>query len=74
MSETEKIEALAGDILRGAAAISAFLFDDEEDRRVVYNLAAKRNLPCFYMGQTLCARRSTLKAWIERQEAAHLEA
>ncbi len=57
---------LAGDVLRGADAIARFL---GFPRRAVYHAAAKGSLPVFRMGETVCARRSTLLAWIATQES-----
>lgn len=56
---------LASDILRGANAIAGHL---GFPRRVVYHLAANDNLPTFRLGATVCARKSTLDAWIAAQE------
>lgn len=58
-----------GDILQGAAAISRFLFGSESDRRRVYFLVESGALPHFRLGGTVCARRSTLLDWIEKQES-----
>ena len=57
---------IATDILKGASEIAEFL---GFDRRSVYHAAANDNLPHFKMGSTVCARKSTLLAWIEEQEA-----
>lgn len=59
--------SLAEDILRGAAAIAEFMGCP---RRAVYHMASKGGLPVFRMGDIVCARRSTLTAWIAEQEAA----
>lgn len=56
---------LAFDILRGADAIAAFL---GFPRRAIYHLVSKGGLPAFRLGETICARRSTLTAWIAEQE------
>ena len=57
---------LSADILRGAAAIAAHL---GFDRRVVYHLVARGSIPTFRLGETVCARKSTINAWIAAQEA-----
>ena len=57
---------LATDILRGADAIAGFL---GFPRRTIYHLASKNGLPHFKLGETICARRSTLTSCIEQQEA-----
>ena len=56
------------DILRGAQAISGFLFGESCARRVYY-LVERRGLPVFRLGSMICARRSVLTQWIELQEA-----
>jgi hypothetical protein len=62
-------KTIADDLLRGASAIAEFMFGDRRKRRQVYHLAQTGQLPVFKLGATLCARRSTLIAWIEAQEA-----
>jgi hypothetical protein len=61
-------ESLADDLLRGADKIAEFLFGDPTERRKIYHLSEKSRLPVFRLGSVLCARKSTLKAWIEDQE------
>ncbi|HEY5378941.1 MAG TPA: DNA-binding protein [Pseudolabrys sp.] len=56
------------DLLFGAEAISLFLFNDPKFRRRVYHLAEKHNLPKFYIGSTICARRSRLKEWLDTKD------
>ena len=58
----------AKDLLRGADAIAAFLFDDAGMRRKVYHLVATSNLPVFKLGSMICARKSVLLQWVQRQE------
>ncbi|WP_346296433.1 DNA-binding protein [Rhodopseudomonas sp. P1] len=60
---------LAGDILSGANEIAEFLYGDRKHRRKVYNLVEADCLPVFRLGANICARRSVLLAWIEKQEA-----
>lgn len=55
-------------VLRGAAAIARHLFGDPKLRRAVYYHAEKRHLPVFRVGATICARKSSLDAWIADQE------
>lgn len=64
---TANNDNIAGDMLRGAEAIAAFL---GLPRRAVYHAASKGNLPVFRLGETLLGRKSTLLAWIAEQEAA----
>lgn len=63
---------LSEDLMVGAPAISVFMFgnDTETNRRRVYHAADKLGLPCFKIGGSLCARRSTILNWIEQQEKA----
>ncbi|CUW39296.1 conserved protein of unknown function [Magnetospirillum sp. XM-1] len=61
---------LADDILRGADQIAAYLFGDVRHRRKVYHLAENTKFPMFRLGSILCARKSTLRQWIEDQEKA----
>lgn len=59
---------LGDDLLVGAAAIAAFVFGSEKERRRVYYMAEINELPCFQLGTTLCARRSTLMRHIAHRE------
>jgi len=77
MPETRPDEAatpaqtpLCDDILRGADEIARFVFGDAKHRRKVYYLTgdAKHGLPYFKLGSVICARKSTLLAWIADQE------
>jgi hypothetical protein len=65
---------LSADLLRGAEEIAGFMFGDRTERRQVYHLAsevrAEDRLPLFRLGATLCARKSTLLAWIAQREAS----
>ncbi len=73
MSDTPRSASeapLADDLLEGAAQIAAFLFGDAKQRRRVYWLAQNQSLPVFRIGQSICARPSTLRRWITEQEAA----
>ena len=60
--------ALADDLLRGAEEIAQFVYGHRRHRRKIYHLVQTKRLPVFHLGSTLCARRSTLIAWIEDQE------
>lgn len=57
---------LATDLLRGAEAIAEYL---GFPRRAIYHAATKNHLPHFRIGETVCARKSTLTAWISEQES-----
>lgn len=54
---------IADDMLQGADAIAAFM---GLSPRQVYH--QQKRLPVFNIGSMLCARRSTLLAWVEEQE------
>lgn len=66
----EPYPSLADDLLRGADAIATFVFGSARHRRKIYYLAtdAKLRMPVFRLGSVICARKSTLIEWIERQE------
>ena len=67
---TKPPATIADDLLRGADEIAEFVFGSKRHRRKVYYLTgdAKTRMPHFRIGSVLCARKSTLLAWIERQE------
>ena len=60
---------LHDDILHGAAELAEFLYGQQGRRRAIYHLIEKGQLPVFWLGSTICGRRSTLLAWIKEQEA-----
>lgn len=68
----EALPPLSQDLLHGAKAIAVFVYgsDDETSTRRIYHAVDKLGLPTFRMGSTICARRSSILKWIERQEAA----
>ncbi len=55
------------DLLHGVRAIAEFMSLPE---RTVYHAVARKHLPTFRIGQSICARRSTLMEWVEQQERA----
>jgi hypothetical protein len=59
----------AGDMLREADAIAAFLFGDAKQRRRVYHLVQTGSLPHFRLGMAIYGRKSVLLQWIAQQEA-----
>jgi hypothetical protein len=65
--------ALASDLLKGAEQIATFMFGDPAERRQVYHLASEvapqDRLPVFRLGAVICARKSTLLAWVAEREA-----
>ena len=60
----------AGDLLFGAAAISDFMLGSKSEgaRQRIYGLVHRRLIPIFYMGSTICARKSSLLNFIEEKE------
>ncbi len=72
MSENDRT-SLSSDILEGAAEIAEYLLGTRDQRRRIYWLVEKQSLPVFRLGQTLCARKSTLSHWIGEQERAGIE-
>lgn len=54
------------DFLYGVPAIAAYL---NLKPRQVYHLADGQGLPTFKLGGKTCARRSSLKTWLDEQEA-----
>jgi hypothetical protein len=64
------ITPISDDLLHGAAAIAEFIFGSAAERRRVSHLATNGGLPCFRLGAVLCARKSTLLAWIAEREKA----
>lgn len=61
-------ETLGDDLLQGAAEIAQFLFNDAKKRRKVYHLVENSKLPVFWLGKTICGRKSTLRGFIAEQE------
>jgi hypothetical protein len=61
-------DCIADDLLEGAEEIARFMFGSPDKRRRVYHLAARSDLPLFRLGEVICGRRSTLLAWIAKQE------
>lgn len=53
------------DVLKGAEEIAAFL---GEDKRSVFYQISRGNIPHYRIGTAIRARRSTLAAWVARQE------
>jgi hypothetical protein len=70
--------SLADDLLEGAEAIATFMYGDPRLVRSVYRLSTEvsteHRAPFFKMGNnTLCARKSTLLAWITAKEKAQFQ-
>jgi hypothetical protein len=66
----EVCPTIADDLLRGADEIARFVFGSPKHRRKIYYYAtdAKVRMPVFRIGTIICARKSRLIEWIERQE------
>lgn len=62
---------LSGDIPRGAAEISKFLFGEKNCKRKVYYLTERNFLPVFRVGSMLCGWTSTLTDWTVAMECCH---
>lgn len=58
---------IVGDLLLGADAIAAFL---GVTRRQTYRLTYENIIPTFKAGGSVAARRSSLRRWMDEQEAA----
>lgn len=58
-------QPLNGDLLRGAERIGTWLGISE---KWVRDLASHGRLPVFRIGNTICARKSTMYSWIAEQE------
>jgi hypothetical protein len=67
-SELQSGDKLAGDLIQGASAIATHIFGNPAYRRRVYHLAETGKLPVFRLGAAICARKSTIEAWIGEQE------
>ena len=59
---------LHSDMLEGADQIAAFIYGDRTKRGKVYHLVEANHLPVFKLGKAICARKSTLLAFIAQQE------
>ena len=59
---------LAEDLLNGVRAISKFTGLPE---RSIYHAVEAGKLPHFRIGAKICARKSTLLAWVAAQESAN---
>jgi hypothetical protein len=67
MEDLSSIPRDPADLLRGMPAIARHLGIKERQARHLQETGA---LPCFKLGKTVCARRSTLIRWLEDREAA----
>ena len=62
-------------VIVGAENIAVVIYGEVEGRREgnirrIYHAISKKELPTFRLGGRVHARRSTILAWIERQESA----
>ncbi|WP_334154360.1 helix-turn-helix domain-containing protein [Agrobacterium pusense] len=62
---TPENDNIASDVLKGAEEIADFL---GEDSRSVFYKISKGSIPHFRVGNAIRARKSTLLAWIAKQE------
>lgn len=60
---------LSDDLLVGAPAIAEFVFGDAKRHRAVYALKATSTFPAFRFGRQLAVTKSTVIAWIRKQES-----
>jgi hypothetical protein len=58
------------DLLRGAKAIAQFYYGHERYARRIFHLAEGGKFPIFREGTLICARRSTIREWVQEQERA----
>jgi hypothetical protein len=65
---------LANELLRGARAIAAFYYGDERHARRIFHLVDKGRFPHFREGNVICARKSTILAWVAEQEERSITA
>jgi hypothetical protein len=66
------MDTISQDLLRGAGEIAEFLFGDAGERRAVYEMVKRKQLPIFHSGAIICARKSRLRAHVEEQEKASI--
>ncbi|WP_211109475.1 hypothetical protein [Azospirillum tabaci] len=64
------VRTIGEDLLEGADAIAEFVYGDAADKRKVYHLVQNGRFPAFRLGDKVCARKSIILGWIERQEEA----
>ena len=62
----DKEDLNSADLLHGVPAIAAFMGLEERQAR---HLADTTNIPTFKIGGRICARRSSLRAWLAECEA-----
>ena len=61
-----EVAELADDLLITAEAIGKYI---GLNQRQIYNLIANSDFPAFRLGNILCARKSSIKRYIEEQES-----
>jgi hypothetical protein len=67
-TEHHSVGSLSDDLIEGADALAEFIFGSRKDRRKVYHLAEKGELPLFRLGAKICGRKSAILQWISEQE------
>jgi hypothetical protein len=64
MNGNTEDKCMADDFLEGAEAVAAFLYGDPGQRRKVYHLDAKGELPTFRLGSKLCSTKTAIRQHI----------
>lgn len=59
---------IADDLLDGADRVAAFVWGPGTHPRRLYRAMATSSIPVFRLGGRLCARRSSLHAWVRDLE------
>jgi hypothetical protein len=59
---------LSDDLIEGADSLAEFIYGSRKERRKVYHLAEKGELPLFRLGAKICGRKSAILQWIAEQE------
>jgi hypothetical protein len=67
-TEPQSVGSLSDDLIEGADALAEFIFGGRKERRKVYYLAEKGELPLFRLGGKICGRKSVILQWISDQE------
>jgi hypothetical protein len=67
-TEPQSARPLADDLIEGADALAEFIYGHRKERRKVYHLAEKGDLPLFRLGAKICGRKSAILKWISEQE------
>lgn len=63
----QQTEGFGDDLLKGTKAIAEFVYGDATKFRKIFYLAAHTRFPHFKIGNTICALKSEIRAWIYEQ-------